>query len=171
MTAACADQLTLVGVFEGPRRRRPGLARKSGQHRLDMAREHVLGGPLTLERNFRRHRTFGPHAADRRPNSLERIADRRVGGRRLVAAMGHAIGAFFIAAGAIAVPVGRLHQFLEDADVALAQEVAGLLPTEHVAGRHAPGRAVKLLIARQEVQETAANVETAICGPCPARTP
>src|SRR5271168_5116342 len=66
--------------------------------------------------------------------------------------MGHAICALFVATGAIAVPVRRLHKLLERCCVTLAEEIAGLLPTEHVARGHAPGRAMILLITRQEVQ-------------------
>src|SRR6185437_10506249 len=74
---------------------------------------------------------------------------------RLVTAMRHAVRAFFVTAGAVGVPVGRLHQLLEGFDVAFAEQVTGLLPAEHVSGRHAPRRAVEFLIAGQEVEEHA----------------
>src|SRR5208282_5957887 len=44
-------------------------------------------------------------------------------------------------------------QLLERADISLAQEIAGLLPAEDVARRHAPGRTVERAIAGEEVQE------------------
>src|ERR1035437_4229187 len=69
--------------------------------------------------------------------------------------MRHAIGALFILAGSVTVPVRRLHQLLERTDVSLAQEIAGLLPAEDVARGHAPRRAVELAIASEKVQEDA----------------
>src|SRR4030088_1264574 len=76
-------------------------------------------------------------------------------GRRLVAAMGHAVRALLVAAGAVEVPVGRLDQLLEALRIALAEQITGLLPAEDVARRHAPGRAMVALVAGQEVEEEA----------------
>src|SRR4029079_17342499 len=45
--------------------------------------------------------------------------------------------------------------FLEGLGVALAEQVAGLLPAENVARRHAPRRAFVALVAGQEVEEQA----------------
>src|SRR5262249_23491317 len=78
---------------------------------------------------------------------------------RFVAAMGHAVGAFFVLAGAIGVPVGGLHQLLEGLGVAFAEQIARLLPAEDVAGRHAPRRTLIFLVAGQEVQEQAGTHE------------
>src|SRR5258708_1868824 len=69
--------------------------------------------------------------------------------------MRHAVGAFFVFAGAVSVPVGGLHQLFEGLGIAFAEQVAGLLPAENVAGRHAPRRAFVVLIAGQEIQEQA----------------
>src|SRR6185369_2443325 len=69
--------------------------------------------------------------------------------------MGHAVGAFFVLAGAVAVPVGGRHQFLEGLGVAFAEQIAGLLPAENVARRHAPWRAFVGLVAGEEIQEQA----------------
>src|SRR5262249_15775901 len=69
--------------------------------------------------------------------------------------MRHAVRAFLVAAGAVGVPVGGFHQLREGLGVAFAEQIAGLLPAEDVAGRHAPRRAVILLIAGQEVEEKA----------------
>src|SRR4029079_4478770 len=60
---------------------------------------------------------------------------------------------------AVGIPVGGLHQLLEGLGVALAHEVAGLLPAEHGAGRIAPRRAVIGLVAGQEVEEQAGLAE------------
>ena len=124
------------------------------QHLLDVAREDELRRPLPLERNFRRHRPFGAHAARARPTRrfsglLIEACDRR----RLVAAMGHAVGAFLVATGSVGVPVRRFHQLLVGRDVAFAEQIAGLLPAEDVARRHAPGRAVIFAVAGEEVEE------------------
>ena len=69
--------------------------------------------------------------------------------------MRHAVGAFLVLAGAVRIPVGGFHQFLEGLGVTLAEQVAGLLPAEDVARRHAPRRALIILIAGEEVQEQA----------------
>src|SRR5205085_6924605 len=50
---------------------------------------------------------------------------------------------------------GGFHQLRESLRVALAEEVAGLLPAEDIARRHAPRRAVGFLIAGEEVEEHA----------------
>src|SRR6516165_12204623 len=73
--------------------------------------------------------------------------------------MRHAVRAFFIATGAVSVPVGRLHQLLEGLGVAFAEQVAGLLPAENVARRHAPRRAVEFLITGEKVEEHAGMSE------------
>src|SRR5437773_9728496 len=83
------------------------------------------------------------------------MAQGRLRSGRLVAAMGHAVGAFFIAAGAVGIPVGRLHRLLETRRIAFAEQVAGLLPSENVAGRHAPRGAVIGLIAGEKIEEQA----------------
>ena len=75
--------------------------------------------------------------------------------RGLEAAMDHAVGALLVVADAILVPLGVVHQLAEGLGVALAQQVAGLLPAEHGARRVAPRRAVIGLVAGQEVQEHA----------------
>ena len=72
---------------------------------------------------------------------------------RLVAAMRHAVGALLVAAGAVGIPVGGFHQLGEGLGVALAEQIAGLLPAEDVARRHAPRGAVEFLVAGEEVEE------------------
>ena len=67
--------------------------------------------------------------------------------------MDHAIGAFFIIAGTVGVPIGLFHQRLERRRIAFAKEIAGTLPAEHSLGRIAPGRAMEGLVAGQEVEE------------------
>src|SRR5690349_20479098 len=106
-----------------------------------------------------RHVDLGGHGARdlRTPETnhqgLERVGQgiHRLG--RLVAAMGHAVGAFLIAARAVAVPVGLLHELAEGLGVAFAEQVAGLLPAEDIAGRHAPGGAHIFLIAGEKIEE------------------
>ena len=104
---------------------------------------------------------IGPRLRPPEPNhqSLDRMGERIHCRRRLIAAMGHAVGAFLIAAGAVAVPVGALHELLEGLGVAFAEQVARPLPAEHVAGRIAPRRALILLIAGEEIEEQGRLVE------------
>ena len=101
--------------------------------------------------------------------ALERIADRGMRRGRLVAAMGHAVGAFLVAPGAVGIPVGRLHQFLEGLGVAFAEQIAGLLPAEQIARRHSPGRAVVFPVAGEEIEEQAASASSSTSCPCPER--
>src|SRR5216684_2799210 len=72
---------------------------------------------------------------------------------RLISAMGHAVRAFFVAAGAISVPVRRIHQFGKRVCVTLTEQVAGLLPSEDVPGRHAPGGTMIRLVAGEKIEE------------------
>src|SRR5260370_33632913 len=69
--------------------------------------------------------------------------------------MRHAVGAFFIAACAVGIPVRRLHQFRECLGVAFAEQITRLLPAEDIARRHAPRRAMEFLIAGEKVEEHA----------------
>src|SRR5262249_2340149 len=66
-----------------------------------------------------------------------------------------AVCALFIFAGTVAVPIGGLHQLLEGPGVAFTEQIAGLLPAENIARGHAPGRALVVLVAREEVEEQA----------------
>src|SRR5882724_12284344 len=69
--------------------------------------------------------------------------------------MCHAVGALLVLAGAVSVPIRCFHQLLEGLGIAFAEQIAGLLPTENVAGRHAPWRAFVILVAGKEIQEQA----------------
>src|SRR3546814_47237 len=122
--------------------------------------EHELGRALLVERDLRRHRTFG---ADPPENCLEgpQRSSYRIGYRgRLVAAMHHAVGALLVVAGAVAVPVRLFHEFLEAGSVSLAQQIAGSLPAEDIARGIAPGRASVLLVAGEEVEKHRGLAET-----------
>ena len=134
---------------------RASLARISEKLELHLAVEHVLRRPLVRERNLWRHRPFGFHAAHGDRQRPERVLERRVGRGRLVAAMRHAVRAFLITAGAVRIPIGRLHQLLERLGIAFAEQIAGFLPAEDIARGHAPRRAVEFLIAGEEVEEHA----------------
>src|SRR6185436_15726090 len=87
------------------------------------------------------------------------MLERVLHGSGLEARMHHAIGALLIIADAVGIPVGGLHQLLEGLGIAFADQVAGLLPAEHGAGRIAPRRAVVGLVAGQEVEEQAGLAE------------
>src|SRR5690348_7447624 len=73
--------------------------------------------------------------------------------------MDHAVGALFVIAGAVGVPVGLRHQLLEALGIALAEQIARPLPAEDVARRIAPRRAVIGLVAGEEVEEQARLAE------------
>src|SRR3977135_503995 len=74
-------------------------------------------------------------------------------GGRLEAAMDHAVGAFFVIAGAIGIPVGFLHQLLETGRVAFAEQITWPLPAKHRAGGIAPGGALVRSIAGDKVEK------------------
>src|ERR1700746_990002 len=105
-----------------------------------MAREDVLRGPLPIERDLGSHIAFGADAAKRDLGGLQRITDGVHYRGRLVAAVHHAIGALLVIPGAVSVPVGIFHEFLEGLRVALAEQITGPLPAEIVSCRIAPGR-------------------------------
>src|SRR5260370_9963995 len=73
--------------------------------------------------------------------------------------MRNAVGFLLVLAGAVALPVRRLHQLLEGLGIAFAEQIAGLLPAKNIASRHTPWRAFVFLIARQEIQEQAGMQE------------
>src|SRR5271166_2386830 len=112
---------------------------ETGEHGLDVMGKDVFRGALTIERDFRRQRTACPNSLKRDARRGQWTPERVVGRRRLVAAMGHAIGALLVSACAVAIPVRGLHELLEGAGVPLSEKVAGLLPAEDVPRRHAHG--------------------------------
>ena len=73
--------------------------------------------------------------------------------------MHHAVGALFVVAGAVGIPIGLIHQFVEGLRVAFAEQIAGLLPAEDGARRITPRRAVVGLVAGEEIEEQAGLAE------------
>src|SRR5579871_2036433 len=90
-------------------------------------------------------------------------------GGRLKAAMHHAVGAFFVIADTVGVPVGFLHQLAERLHVAFAEQITGPLPPENVPRRISPWRAVISLIAGQEIEKERRLVERPCFGAATAR--
>src|SRR5215472_3680191 len=86
---------------------------------------------------------------------MHRIDD----GGCLVPAVHHALRALLVVPGAVGVPVRLLQQLLERFRVTLAEQIAGALPAEIVAGRIAPRRAAIGLIAGQEIEKKARLIE------------
>src|SRR5499426_1425954 len=83
-----------------------------------------------------------------------------VHGRRLVAAMHHAVAALLVAAAPpIVFPARGLEQLLEGRGVSFLQEVAGPLPAKYVVRRVAPRSALEVLLAHEELQEQRRLVE------------
>jgi hypothetical protein len=79
---------------------------------------------------------------------------------RLEAAMDHAVGAFFVVADAIGVPVGLLHQLLEARRIAFPKKITRPLPAEDRARWIAPRRALIGSIASEKVEEKLGLEET-----------
>src|SRR5476651_1120841 len=73
--------------------------------------------------------------------------------------MDHAIGAFFVIADAIFVPIGRIHQLAESFGVSFAEQVAGPLPAKHRARRIAPGGAMIGLVAGEKIEKQRRLIE------------
>jgi hypothetical protein len=74
--------------------------------------------------------------------------------------MDHAVLALgVVALVAVVVPVGELEIFLEGLHVAVLEEVAGLLPAEDVVGGAAPGGALEVEVALEELEEEGREVE------------
>src|SRR5262249_24997004 len=87
----------------------------------------------------------------------------------LIAAMDHAIGAFFVISGAIGVPIGLLHQRLKTGGIPFAEQIAGPLPAKDCARRVAPRRAGIGSIAGKKVKEKSRLEERPGLGPAAAR--
>src|SRR5258708_24362422 len=119
---------------------------------LDIAREYKLGRALPLERNFRRHWSRRARTEHGYVECGPGLRDRCLGRCRLIAAMGPAVRAFFVAASPVRVPVRGVHQFTERLGISFAEQVTGFLPTEYVAGGHAPRRAVIGLGSSEKVE-------------------
>ena len=91
-----------------------------------------------------------------------RVVDRR----GFIAAVGHAVGALGVAAGAVTLPVGFFDQRLESRRVAFVHEqIAGPLPTEHVTRRVPPRRAAVTFIAGKKIQKQAGVVKAPLAPP------
>lgn len=88
------------------------------------------------------------------------MRDRMFDRRALVSTVSHAIIAFRVLTGPIAMPVGLAHQFVKGVGIAFINEqVARFLPTEDVVGRITPWRAFIGLIAGQKIQVQARVIE------------
>ena len=74
-------------------------------------------------------------------------------GRGFIAAMRHALRALRIAAVAVFVPWSIIQQLLETGCIPfIRKQIARLLPTENVACRISPGRALIVLVARKKIE-------------------
>src|SRR4029434_3734385 len=82
--------------------------------------------------------------------------------------MDHAVGALLVVAGAVSIPLGLVHQLIEGSCVALAEQVAGLLPAENCAGRMAPRRAMVALVTGEKIEEQARLAERPFVFACSA---
>src|SRR3982074_1979023 len=81
-------------------------------------------------------------------------AERGIYRRRFVAAVHHAVGASWVAGlSPIVLPLGGSEQLSKSLRIAVLQQIAGLLPSEHVVGRHAPGRTRISPLTHQELEE------------------
>src|SRR5690606_13538051 len=119
----------------------------------------VLRRALPAEADFRRHRAFRAYSAYRDPHRLERMTHGIHHRTRLVSAVHHAIGAFFVIAGAVIIPIRLPHHLIERLRIPFAEKVARALPAEHRPGRITPGRTAVLLIAGKEIEKEARLVE------------
>src|SRR6516165_12366311 len=77
--------------------------------------------------------------------------------------MHHAVGALLIVPSTVCIPVGFVHQLIEGTGVALAEQVAGLLPAEDGPSRIAPWRAMVNLVSGKKVEEQAGLAERPLC--------
>jgi len=96
---------------------------------------------------------------DRAGESWER-AEGVVDRAGLVSAVHHAVAALHVATFLpIIFPHGIGHELLEGGDVAVLQEVAGFLPTEDVIGGVAPGGAIVVDVALEELEEVRGEIK------------
>ncbi len=98
-------------------------------------------------------------SADHGEEAFER-AESVDDGWGLVAATHHAVGALGIARGhTVVFPLGFFEELFVCVGVALLQQVARALPTEDVVGGHAPGNAIVVAIAHEELEEQGRHIE------------
>src|ERR1700680_2142202 len=90
-------------------------------------------------------------------------AERGIYRRSFVAAVHHAVGASWIARlGPVVLPFGGREQLGKAFRITILQKIAGLLPTEDVIGRHAPGRTRISPLAPQEVKKQRRQIEAPV---------
>src|SRR5690606_915705 len=116
--------------------------------------------PAVQHRQLRRHLAVDARSEQEDCQRLQRVRERVLDRRALVAAMRHAVVALRIAARAVLLPVRRLHQLLERRRVPFVdEEIAGLLPAEDVVRGIRPRRALIALIPGEEIEEQARLIE------------
>src|SRR5581483_5265222 len=124
-----------------PRVRAPDLV----QLRLHVGREHELGRPRLVERDVFDHGAARLDAAEGHLRHLPGLGHSFAHRRPLEAAVYLAGDAFLIVDNAVVVPRRALDELLEGLHIAFADQIAGLLPAEDGARRHAPRRAFEAL--------------------------
>src|ERR1700730_11952389 len=104
----------------------------------------------------------GKGRLDRSQESAQR-AERGIYRRSFVAAVHHAVGTSWIAGlGPVVLPFGGREQLGKSLRITILQQVAGLLPTENVVGRHAPRRAWVSPLAHEELKEQRRQIEAPV---------
>src|SRR3984957_10412643 len=104
----------------------------------------------------------GTHRRCQTPPGAKHIVHRR----RLISATDHTVGTFWIARlGAVILPLRLFNQLLEGGSVAILQQIAGLLPAKDVISRVAPGRALVVPLAHQELEKQWRHVELPVLLP------
>src|SRR5262249_31610834 len=101
------------------------------------------------------HRAFGSDASQRNGHGLQRMRDSVLHRGCFITRMHHAVGALLVISGSVGIPVGCIHQLIEGLRIALAEQVAGLLPAKDSPGRISPWGAVIALVSGEEVEEQA----------------
>ena len=117
-------------------------------------------------RQFGGEGALGLRASQENPYGLERVLDRIIDGGTFITAMCHAIGAFGVVARAVTIPIGFFDQSFERRRVTLAhKQIAGPLPTEHIACRVAPGCTTVAFITGEKIEKQAGVVKPPLAPP------
>src|ERR1043166_9264240 len=93
---------------------------ESGIKKLNAIRDGlaVAASNSILDRQFRGERASRPWTLEKDAQSLQRIIYRVIDGSGFITAMSHAVGAFMVVAGAVAIPIRFFDQLSERSGIA-----------------------------------------------------
>jgi hypothetical protein len=106
------------------------------------------------DRQFGGERALGPRASQENTQGFEWVVDRIIDGGTFITAVRHAVGAFWVVARAVTIPICFFDQSFKRRRVTFVHEqIAGPLPTEYIARRVAPRCTTIALITSEKIEK------------------